>query len=115
MHARKVTAVIFAVLIPRRSHHRDSGLIQPRYIVSHEFKDFRGVGAPSTGALDVDLAAKLLCHRPPHSIGDKAALDPEEDVPEEGYSAHRTDIASCPLGGGRIGLKKTRERSAALS
>jgi hypothetical protein len=80
----KVTAAIFAISTPRRSHHRDPGLIQPRYIVSHEFEDFVGVGALGTCALDVDLAAKLLGELPPHPIGDKAALDPEDDVPEEG-------------------------------
>jgi hypothetical protein len=61
------------------------------------------------------LAAKLLAHRPPHSIGDKAALDPEDDVPEEGYSTRRTDVAADPLSGGCIRSEKTRERSAALS
>jgi hypothetical protein len=86
------------VSIPSCSHHGGSGLIQPRYIVSQEFEDFRGVGAPSTRALYVDLAAKLLGERPPHSIGDKAALDPEDDVPNEGHSTRRTDV------------EKTRER-----
>jgi hypothetical protein len=69
------------VSIPSCSHHGGSGLIQPRYIVSQEFEDFRGVGAPSTRALYVDLAAKLVGQRPPHSIDDKPALDPEDDVP----------------------------------
>ena len=71
------------VSIPSCSHHGGSGLIQPRYIVSQEFEDFRGVGAPSTRALYVDLVAKLLGERPPHSIGDKAALDPEDGVADE--------------------------------
>jgi hypothetical protein len=51
------------VSIPSCSHHGGSGLIQPRYIVSHEFEDFRGVGASSTRAIYVDLAAKHLGHR----------------------------------------------------
>ena len=100
------------VSIPSCSHHGGSGLIQPRYIVSQEFEDFRGVGAPSTRALYVDLAAKLLGERPPHSIGDKAALDPEDDVPQERYSVRRTDVASYPMGGWGPDLEKPRERSS---
>jgi hypothetical protein len=30
------------------------------------------------------LAAKLLGERPSHSIGDKATLDPEDNVPKKG-------------------------------
>ena len=102
------------VSIPSCSHHGGSGLIQPRYIVSQEFEDFRGVGAPSTRALYVDLAAKLLGERPPHSIDNKPALDPEDDVPKEGHSTRRTNVAAHPAGGERIGLEKTRERGTAL-
>jgi hypothetical protein len=102
------------VSIPSCSHHGGSGLIQPRYIVSQEFEDFRGVGAPSTRALYVDLAAKLLGERPPHSIGDKAALDPEDYVPEKGYSARVTDVALYPSSGGRVGFEEAREGCTAL-
>jgi hypothetical protein len=103
------------VSIPSCSDHGGSGLIQPRYIVSHEFEDFRGVGPTGTRALYVDLAAKVVGERPPQSIGDKAALDPEDDVPEEGHSARRTDVASYPLGGWGPDLEKPRERSSTLS
>jgi hypothetical protein len=33
------------VSIPSCSHHDGSGLVQPRYIISHEFDDFHGVRA----------------------------------------------------------------------
>lgn len=110
-------ASTFAISVstPRRSHYGDSGLVQQGQIGSRQFEDFGRVGALWTRALDVDLAAKLVRQRPPHSIDDKPALDPEDDVPEEGHSARRTDVAPYPSSGGRIGLEKTRERSTALS
>ena len=58
---------------------------------------------------------KLLGERPPHSIGDKPAFNPEDDMPAEGHSARRTNVAAHPAGGERIGLEKTRERGAALT
>jgi hypothetical protein len=61
------------------------------------------------------LAAKFLGQRPPHSIGHKATLDPEDNVPEKGYSARLTDVALYPSSGGRVSLEETRKRSAALS
>jgi hypothetical protein len=60
------------------------------------------------------LAAKYLGQRPPHSIGDKAALNPEDYVPQEGYSARLTDVALYPSSGGRVGFEETGERRAAL-
>jgi hypothetical protein len=105
---------VLSISIAGRSHHSDPRLIQPRNIVAHEFKDFGRVRAVATRAFKIDLVAKLIGQRPSNSICDKAALDPEDDVPEEGYSARWTDIASYPLGGGGAGLEKTRERRAAL-
>jgi hypothetical protein len=98
----------------RCSHHGCSGLIQLRYITPHGFEDFRGVLAFWTPALDVDLAAKFLGERPPHSIGDKATLDPEDYVPKERYSARLTDVALYPSGGERVGFEEARERCTAL-
>jgi hypothetical protein len=89
-------------------------LVEKGQIGLHQVEDVGGVGALWTRALDVGLPAKFVRHRPPHSIGDKAALDPEDDVPVGRHSARWTDIASHPLGGGGPGLEKTRERSAAL-
>jgi hypothetical protein len=103
------------VSIPSCSHNGDPRLIQLRYVVSHEFEDFRGVGAAETRALEINLAAKLVGQRPSHSIDDEAALDPKDDMPEEGHSARRTDVAPYKSSGRRIGLEKSRERSAALS
>jgi hypothetical protein len=39
------------------------------------------------------LAAKLIGQRPSRSIDDKAALDPEDDVPEEGQSVSPARLA----------------------
>ena len=50
---------------------------------SHQVEDFGRVGVLWTRALDVSLAAKLIGQRPSHSIDDQAALDPEDDMPEE--------------------------------
>jgi hypothetical protein len=48
------------VSIPSCHHHGGSGVIQPRYIISHEFEDFCDVGAAGTRALEINLAAKLI-------------------------------------------------------
>jgi hypothetical protein len=48
-------------------------------------------------------------------MDDKPALDPEDDMPKEGHSACRTDIAPHPSSGDRIGLEKSRERGTPLS
>jgi hypothetical protein len=42
---RKAAAFAMSVSTPKRSHHSDPRLIEPRYIASHKFEDFRGVGA----------------------------------------------------------------------
>ena len=110
-----IASTYISVLTPKRSHHSDPRLIQPRYIASHEFEDFGRVRAIATRAFIIDLAAKLLGQRPSHSIGDKPALDPEDYVPKEGHSASRANVAPYPLSGERLSLEKTRERSAALS
>jgi hypothetical protein len=60
------------------------------------------------------LAAKFLGQRPPQPIGDKAPLDPEDYVPEEGYSARLTDVALYPPSAGRVGFEEARERCTAL-
>jgi hypothetical protein len=60
------------------------------------------------------LATKLLGQRPPHSIGDEPALDPKNYVPQEGYSARRTDVAADPSSGGRVRFEEARERCTAL-
>ena len=46
-------------------------------MVSYEFEDFSRVRAVATRAFIVDLAAKLVCQRPRHSIDDKPTFDPE--------------------------------------
>ena len=83
-------------------HRCRPDLVEKRQIAPHEFEDFGRVGTLWTRALDVDLAAKLVGQRPPHSIDDKPALHPEDYVPEEGYSARRTDVALYPSSGGRV-------------
>jgi hypothetical protein len=48
---------------------------------SHQVEDFGRVGVLWTRALDVSLAAKLVRQRPRQPIDDKAAFDPEDDMP----------------------------------
>ena len=98
----------------RRSHRSGPGLVEEGYIVSHQVEDFCCVGAIGTGALEVGLAAEFVPERPPHSTGNEPALDPEDDVAEEGHPAGGPDAAVHPSGGGCIGVEKTRERGAAL-
>jgi len=95
---------------------RDSrpGLVEKRQIGSHQLKDFARVGALWTRALDVDSAAKLVRQRSLHSIDDKPALDPEDNMPKDRHSARRTDVASHPSSGDRIGLEKSCERGTPL-
>jgi hypothetical protein len=93
-----------SVSAPRRSHYGNPNLVKQWYIVSHESEDFSRVRAVATRAFIIDLAAKLVSERPPHSIDHKPALDPEDDMPEEGHAARWTDVASYPSSGSRVGL-----------
>jgi hypothetical protein len=81
---KNIASMFVSVLTPKRSHHSDPRLIQPRYIVCHETEDFGRVSAIAIRAFIIDLAAKFVGQRPSHSIGDKPALDTEDYVPEEG-------------------------------
>ena len=99
------------VRAPRNSH---PGPVEDGQIGSHQFEDFGRIGAVGTRALEVDLAAKLVRQWPPHSIDDKTALDPEDDMPKEGHSARWLDVAPHPSSGGCIGFEKTRERGTPL-
>jgi len=40
---QRASTFALSVSIPSCAHHRGSGLVQPRYIIPHEFEDFRGV------------------------------------------------------------------------
>ena len=58
------------------------------------------------------MAAEFVRERPSHSIGDKPAFDPEDDVAEEGHPAGWPDVAPYPSRGRRIGVEKPSERGA---
>ena len=75
--------MLMSVSTPGRSHQSDPSLVEQGQIVSHQVEGFGCVGAAAARALLIDLAAKLVSRRPSHSIDDKAALDPEDDMPEE--------------------------------
>jgi hypothetical protein len=97
-----------------RRSHGGPGLVEERYIVSHQVEDFGSVRAVGTRALDVALAAEFVRERPSHAIGDEPAFDAEDDVAEERHPAGWPDTVANPPRGGRIGVEKTSERGATL-
>jgi hypothetical protein len=72
----------------------------------HRTEDLGRVGALWTRALEVGLASKLVSQRPSYSIGDKPALDRENDMPKEGHATRRLDAAPYPLRGGCVSLEE---------